>query len=186
MRRGFKTWAERMSGELRQALTLAIHAPLPARRLAAYLGHLVILPGEIPDLPQSVATTLYADGSSWSALTLPTPEPLVILNPTHSPARQESDLMHELAHFLSKHKPEGMLKVGELVLRRYNSEQEDEAAWLGACLQLPRTGLVWAIRRGMPALEIAKYFGASEQLVRWRRAQTGVDIQLERWQRLYT
>lgn len=185
MRRGFKTWAERISREQRQELALGIHAPLPAHRLAAHLDHVVIVPSDIPDLPQTVDAALYADGSSWSALSLPMREPVVILNPTHSPARQESDLMHELAHFLCGHEPEGMAKIGALVLRSYNSEQEEEAAWLGACLQLPREALVRAIKRGISTAQIADYFGASEQLVRWRRAQTGVDIQLQHWQGLY-
>jgi hypothetical protein len=94
--------------------------------------------------------------------------------------------MHEIAHFLCGHQPSGMVSVGNLVLRRYDAVQEEEAAWLGGCLQIPRSGLIWALGRGMGNPQIALHFGSSEDLVRWRRAQSGVDVQLKRRTRLVT
>jgi hypothetical protein len=74
-------------------------------------------------------------------------------------------MIHELSHIICKHQP---IKIGTLPglpfpVREYDAGQEEEAIWLGACLQLPRAGLLWARRQGMGDEEIAEYYGASIQ-----------------------
>ena len=52
--------------------------------------------------------------------------------------------MHEMAHLICKHKPAELVPVGgfPFSLREYDAVQEEEANWLGACLQLPRPALL--------------------------------------------
>ena len=54
-----------------------------------------------------------------------------------SESRIQSDIMHELAHVLLGHKMEEINPSLGFPLRKYDQSQEDEAEWLGGCLQLP-------------------------------------------------
>ncbi len=182
MRHGFKTWAERQAIGLRRALDLPPHAPLPAARLAAHLGITIVGPDRIPGLTvKRIRQLLQVDPSGWSAVTISTDGiVLIIHNTAHAPCRQESDLMHEQGHIICKHEPAQMVGLGNLpwALRTYDADQEEEAAWLGGCLQLPRESLLWALQCGMDDAMLVDHFGASIDMVRYRRQKTGVDRQL--------
>ncbi len=184
MRRGFKTWAEQQAVEQRRNLSLGADAPLPAAQLASYLGIIVVGPGQIPGMsPEHLECLLQRDQSSWSAITVSVDTCTVIIHNTgHAPTRQESNLMHEMAHIICKHIPAELMRVGGLpfLLREYNADQEEEASWLGACLQLPRSALWVAVRRHMTTAEMVQYFQASEDLIRFRRQVAGVDRQFSR------
>lgn len=84
--------------------------------------------------------------------------------------------MHELAHLILKHRPSHIVEVGQLpfALRTYDPEQEEEATWLGGCLQIPRSALVWAVKRNMSEQKIADHFGSSVELAKYRLQVTGV------------
>ncbi len=187
MRRGFKAWAEREAIEHRHHLDLKVDAPLPAAQLAASFGVSIISPELIPGMSQEhLECLLQRDKSSWSAITVSAGDVTAIIRNTgHARTRQESNLMHELAHIICKHAPSELMQVGELpfLLREYNAEQEEEASWFGACLQLPRPALLWAVKRRITVLEMVQHFQASEELIRFRRQVTGIDRQLTR---LYT
>jgi Zn-dependent peptidase ImmA (M78 family) len=135
-------------------------------------------------MPREVAellTTRFA--GVWSAVCVPTDDAFVVVyNPTHSAPRQESDIMHELAHVLCDHTPDRFEMVGELpfMMRHYDASQEEEAIWLGACLQIPRAALLSLIRRQFSNEALAALFGASEEMVVFRRNMTGIDRQLHR------
>jgi Zn-dependent peptidase ImmA (M78 family) len=182
MRRGFKTWAERTAVERRSLLQLRSHLPLPSRTLGNHLGVAIITPVEIVGIPEHVvAQLLKTDPSSWSAVTISKfDRSTIIHNTTHSPRRQESDLMHELAHILCEHKPAQLIQIpnASFALRSYDREQEDEASWLGSCLQIPRVALLWAVRQGMDNYQMADHFNASLDLVKYRRDMTGVNRQI--------
>jgi hypothetical protein len=184
MQRGFKTWAERKSTELRAALQLPVHGYLSATVLARHLKLTVIGPSELPGISTEVVSELLTvNPDCWSAVTIPTDAGVVIVyNTRHAPTRRESDLMHEIAHVVCGHKGATVQCSGKLpwAFRTFNEDQEDEAKWLGACLQIPRAGLVWAINRKMAGAEIAEHFHASESLVKFRRNTTGVEIQQRR------
>ena len=185
MRHGYKAWAERVALEQRKLLHLTGNAPLPARLLAEQLEIPVLSPTEILGItPDILARLLQVDIQSWSAITLPTKDvTLIIYNPNHSPRRQESDLMHELAHVLCEHPPAQLVQIDPSFppLRSYDEAQEEEAIWLGGCLQIPRDALLWAIRRGMGEAKIETHFCASNEIVRYRRQVTGVDKQMGRY-----
>jgi hypothetical protein len=70
-------------------------------------------------------------------------------------------LGHELASTTITH-------GGHLVPSTYGQDQEDEAAWLGATLLLPRPSLLWMRYRGMLEEATTQHFGVSPDLLRWR------------------
>jgi hypothetical protein len=169
MRRGFKTWAEQQAAEQRRLLGLSAVAPLAAERLAVLHGIEVRSPREVSGMPPQHVEWLLRDGpSNWSAL--------ILLNTAHSPARQQSNLMHEIAHVLCGHEATTQVPIvgSPYVLRGFDAELEEEAAWLGACLQLPRAALCWAMRRRMTLQQMAEHFQASVELVRYRHNVTGI------------
>jgi|SRR5579859_5241851 len=185
MRRGFKARAEDVAVEQRRLLGLRPEDPLPWRLLADYLSALVIAPRDIPGMTDEISHQLISvDSNSWSATTIVHNGQIVIIhNPAHSANRQESNVMHELAHILCRHSPSHIVQSISLpfALRTYDPEQEEEASWLGGCLQLPRIALLWAARQGMSDAMIVRHFGASLKQVQFRRRKTGVDRQISRW-----
>lgn len=185
MRRGFKTWAEKRSAELRSAVQVPIHGHLSAIVLADHLNLTVIGPEDLPEVPPSVLEELLIlHPECWSAFTIPLLDgALIVHNTSHTLPRQESNLMHEIAHVLCGHQGASVQCSGKLpwAFRTYNKDQEDEANWLGACLQIPRAGLLWAVNGGMADEAIADHFRASGALVKFRRNTTGVDIQRQRY-----
>ncbi len=186
MRRGFKTWAENQSLRGRRICGVAPFAALPARKLATKLNIVLFAANEIPDLPEIVISQLTGRfGSNWSAFTMPVEDShVIVFNPTHSASRQESDIMHELAHILCGHTAETIRGQDfPFALRVFDEEQENEAKWLGGCLQIPRAALLFLVRRGYSNDAIATFFGASEEMVTFRRNTTGVDKQLLRTRR---
>src|SRR5215211_6946139 len=113
MQRGFKTKAEQIACELRVRLGLPAHSPLPAKKLIAHLEVLVMQPGEIPGLrPELIHEMQNGSSDQWSAITFydALGKPFIIHNPRHAPTRQESDLMHEAAHIICKHRPGQMVQ----------------------------------------------------------------------------
>lgn len=181
MRWGFKTWAERQALEQRRILGLPPIAPLAGERLAAHHGIEIRSPRDIPGLSPDQIGWLLRDGpSDWSAITLQTRlGRLILLNTAHSAPRQQSDLMHELAHVLCGHEPTTRIALAgsSFVLRSYDAELEQEAAWFGGCLQLPRSALCWALQRRMTVSQISEHFLASTDLIRFRHNMTGVGRQ---------
>jgi Zn-dependent peptidase ImmA (M78 family) len=184
LRRGFKTEAERIAAEARRLVGVSDRSPLPARALAKRLGVVVVGPLDIPDLPEDLASQMLVQHASrWSAFTFKTGDrDFIVHNTTHEPPRQESDLMHELAHIWCKHKPGRIEPAGRLpwAYRTFDEVQEEEAAWLGGCLQIPREALLWFVRRRFDNSAIAAHFNASEEMARFRRNITAVDAQLSR------
>lgn len=181
--RGFKTRAEKLSVEYREMLGLKAWEPLDAFNLAKYLSIPVITPNEVFESQadtDKLCGTATAQ-SEWSALIMVTffGERIIIHNSAHSPARQQSNIMHEMAHILCAHEiPEKYKKMALPSSLVYNDKkQEAEAAFLGSALQLSRACLHWALKRNMTHAEIAVHFLASEEMVRFRINASGVAYQ---------
>ena len=87
--------------------------------------------------------------------------------------------MHELAHVILGHNiPDDLAQLCLIFgLHYFNQKQEQEAKYLGACLQITRPGLQWALKRGFSEDQISDYFNASLDMVRYRLNITGVLIQ---------
>lgn len=183
MRRGYKAWCERYAADTRSVLGLPSTSPLGGLELAKHLGIRVWTPEDVPGLTQTTRDVLLRnDGtpSCWSAVTLVVGEKtLVILNSSHSLARQASDLMHELAHRILNHEPEEMSisSEGLMLLKAYDKAQEEEADWLSGVLLLPRDALVHVRRKGMPDEEVIATYGVSKRMYTYRVSMTGVNRQ---------
>lgn len=180
---GFKKWADEIAIDTRKQLGLYPSSPLCAFKLCKHLNIPIFEPSQVEGLSTEHLNELLGNGSShWSALTIPLPldKYLIIHNPTHSEARQQSNLMHEIAHILCKHTiPEEKRKTKlSGFLRNLDMDQENEAEWLGACLQLPRPALLYSLKKGMTQLEIAEYYNCSIEMVRYRTNITGVNKQI--------
>ena len=190
MRRGFKSWSENASSEYRSHLGLDVGDRLEPRDLARHLGVLVRTPHELPGLSrQSIRQLTQVDPESWSAVTVAAGgRNLVILNSAHAQTRQQNSLAHELAHVILNHRPAttSVSEEGILFRDRYDTEQEEEADWLGGALLLPRRGLQSVYRRTTSSEEIGHIFGVSTKLVDWRLRMTGILLQAKReggWRR---
>lgn len=184
-KRGFKTWADKKSIEIRKKLGLRANEPLCAFELCKHMRIPIFIPQDIQKLDSNHLDILLGEGKDhWSAATIPINEDkyIIIHNPEHSSQRQQSNLMHEMAHVLCEHKVDPEIKETGLagLLRHHNQEQENEANWFGGCLQLPREALIWALKKNMTNTEIALYYKASEEMVKYRIGVTGVKIQISR------
>ena len=178
MRRGFKAWCERASGEYRQALGISPDAPLDAYALAASLGVRVATPDEITGLSEASITQLtVTESQSWSAVTIShRAVKLVILNAGQSRRRRTNSLCHEFAHTLLNHRSDDtqLSREGFLFRAVFNCEQEEEADWLAGCLLVPSEGLLRASWRLRSPDLLANHFGVSLSLIDWRLRMTGV------------
>jgi Zn-dependent peptidase ImmA (M78 family) len=178
--RGFKAKAERLSLEYREKLAQHVCAPLDAFKLAEYMCIPIFTPNDFfsskEDVNKLCGTP--SQDTGWSALTMTTStgDTIIIHNHLHSPARQQSNLMHELAHIICEHKiPEEYKKISLPIGMRFcNEVQEEEAKFLGAALQIAKPGLHWAFKRNMDYQTIAKHFNASEEMVKFRVNSTGI------------
>ncbi|OOG72668.1 ImmA/IrrE family metallo-endopeptidase [Flavobacterium sp. A45] len=182
-KRGFKKWSDEKVIELRNQLGLYPSSPLCAFKLCEFLKIPILEPSSVQGLSEEQLNELLGNGSiHWSAATIPLKEGkyIIVHNPTHSPARQQSNLMHELAHIICEHKVSEKTKTTGLsgFLRSLDIEQEDEAEWLGSCLQLPRPALLYSLKKRMTFEEIAEHYKCSIEMVQYRINITGVTRQL--------
>lgn len=182
--RGFKAKAERTALEFRKKLELEVHDPLCGFKLAEHLSIPVYSPEEFfspgTDMNDLVGTKSKDNG--WSALTMltGTNKKIIIHNHLHAPTRQQSNLMHELAHVICEHKhPETHKNIAlPFFMRDYDKQHEEEANYLGSALQITREGLIWALKKRMELNEIAEHYNASTAMVTLRINSTGVKRQL--------
>lgn len=184
LKRGFKAEAERISTKFRLKLGLNAYQHLCAFELAKYLNVEVLSP-EVLDIDDKGLIALMGEskkGSGWSALTMSDKKnkKIIIHNVNSSQARQQSNIMHELAHIICKHEitiPDGYILPD--YMRYYDKSQEAEAEYLGSCLQLSRECLIWALKENMSKEEISSNYSASLQMVNFRINSTGVNKQLK-------
>lgn len=172
----FKRWCEHEAISWRRKLGQYAYDPLTAAQLATLLDVPLLAPAEIPDFDAThVMRVLEVNGSGWSAATIAVPgwKPLIIYNPLHALTRHEANIMHELAHLILRHKPIVIQTNSPFLRQTYRPDDEEEAKYLGGCLQITKTGLDWAIGRNMSRQQIADHFGASPKMVQYRLNMTG-------------
>lgn len=182
LERGFKARSERTAESYRRELRLEPFAALDPRKLAAHLRVHVLGIENLTELPKGSLIHLTGEGSSeWSALTLQREDQhLIVVNTQHTPARQNSDISHELSHLICDHKPTrvDVTNDGFALLQNYDDDQEEEADWMGGTILVPRAGLLHmgASAASVPAM--MEYFGVSREMVLWRQRMTGVERQI--------
>jgi Zn-dependent peptidase ImmA (M78 family) len=180
LERGFKADAERQAIYYREALSIHPCAPLCAFKLAKHLKISIYSALEFPITSNEIGILKGSNGlgNEWSALTMITKlgNQIIIHNPFHSSARQQSNIMHELAHILCKHEHPKVSDIRIPVgIRHFNELHEEEAKHLGATLQLAKPCLLWAKKHNMNNDEIAAYFNASNEMVNFRLNSTGLN-----------
>lgn len=182
-KRGFKSWCDQTAEAMRRQRGMEPWAPLAAELLAQHLGAVVITPQNLPTLASDVCERLLSIHTEiWSAITISSDPPLIVYNPQHSPGRQNSDLMHELAHLLLEHVP-GTVYIdpkSKLVLRHHDREQEEQANWLAGCLLLPRAALLRIKQRRWSDEEACIQYLVSLKMLTYRMDTSGVNIQYRR------
>lgn len=180
LKRGFKANAERLAKQYREELNIHPCAALCAFKLAEHLKVPVYKATEFLKEPHEINLLSKANGTTcgWSALTMvaKSGNRIIIYNEFHSEARQQSDMMHELAHVICKHEREQKQYDFEIPfgMREFDEVQEEEAKCLGSTLQLPSPALLWANKRNMAHDEIATHFNASQDMVKYRINMTGI------------
>lgn len=180
--RGFKTRCENISLQIRKEVGLGKTDPLPIQVLAEHLGVLLLRPTDIEGLPVETVRLLLGKGKdTWSAVTISRGDfDTIIYNSAHSRARQSSDIMHELAHILLEHKASKIIMSQQVpvMLREYDRNLEEEAAWLAGCLLLPRAATLFIRSNGMSAEEARELYEVSNSLLDYRMNVTGVHYQV--------
>lgn len=180
LKRGFKAKAERLAKQYRELLNIHPCAPLCAFKLAEHLQITVCSATEFLKLPHEINLLTGTNGkdSEWSALTMitKTGNRIIIHNPFNAIARQQSDMMHELAHIICNHERSQKEYDFEIPfgMREFDEIQEEEAKCLGSTLQLATPCLLWANKRNMTTIEIATHFNASNDMVSYRMNLTGI------------
>ena len=176
LKRGFKAEAERLAKQYREELNIHPCAPLCAFKLTEHLQVPIWKATEF--IKTSREIDLLSKDCGWSALTLITKASnrIIIYNPFHSQGRQQSDVMHELAHVICKHERDQKEYDFEIPfgMREFNEVQEEEAKCLGSTLQLATPCLLWANKKDMSKEQIAEHFNASRDMVNYRMNTTGI------------
>jgi Zn-dependent peptidase ImmA (M78 family) len=103
---------------------------------------------------------------------------VIVVSPLRSPARQTSDLAHELSHILLGHDLTEIREIAGITFRTCRADQEEEATTLGGTLVLPRPLLLKAAGRGSTIEQIAKTYSVTVDMARFRFNTTGIGKQL--------
>ncbi|MFD2788022.1 ImmA/IrrE family metallo-endopeptidase [Hymenobacter rubripertinctus] len=186
----FKAKAEITSLDLRRQLGLTAAAACPAKLATGHHGVLLaaadafndsIVDALLDEFPDHLRMRqqlrwIANDTIEFSAIVaIVRGCKMILYNANNSPARQQSDIMHELAHILCEHKGDCLQLNSDISLRVHNAGHEQEAKWLGAALQIPEQGIFEHVRAGRSSEEIAQIYGASLPMVIYRRRILAID-----------
>jgi hypothetical protein len=179
MRRGFKTEARELAGEIRVELGISPVEPLDPWQLASHLEIPVwTLSSYASIAPLAAAHLLERDTRAFSALLVSIGLRCAIVhNDAHVPVRQRADICHELAHALLLHRPHSS---NDGRPPKFDQEQEEEATWLGGVLLVTDEFCVACAIRSVDIAEAAAFMGVSTQLMRWRWNMSGARRRIAR------
>jgi Zn-dependent peptidase ImmA (M78 family) len=180
--RGFKARAEKWGISVRKDLNLAEHDPLDAILLAEHFGISIFSIDQIFDDYQThpaYKTLKSKDGFNAVLMSNYEGEKIIIHNTNQSAKRQQSNLMHELAHVILKHdvNSESARIAKQYGLKYVDTAHENEAKYLGGCLQICRPALLWAVK-SMTEAQMSEYYSASAEMVKYRLRVSGVFKQM--------
>jgi hypothetical protein len=166
-RRGFKTEAESIAGEVRKELGLQTLDRLDPLLLAAHLDIPVLTLSELRGVSPGAAHLLDVEPQAFSAVTVFSGRRRTIVhNDAHAPGRQSSNVGHELSHALLLHPPAPALDDGGC--RLWDQGIEDEAQFLAGALLIPRDACIAMVFRNATTAQVAAEFGVSERMAEYR------------------
>ncbi len=165
LRRGFRKEAEEYAEEFRFELNLEPHAPLCPCKLSNHLEIPVCKLSEHPSIPDDVKNYFLGPGSNYfSATVIPFGTYREIVhNDAHHLNRQNSNVMHEVAHIILGHPPSPPLI--DDASRNYDSMLEYEANQLGFTLLVPKVAALSAIEDFDSLMLAADFYGVSVSLL---------------------
>jgi hypothetical protein len=169
-RRGFKTEVNDLVDDVRRDFGVRPLDPLDPLALAAHLEIPVvgITSCDANLVERFLRSTL---SSRFHAATVPLGTGSVIVhNDTASPARQRSNVAHELGHVLLEHNF-APVNTDEGPMR--DSAVEREAAWFGFALLVTAQAALTIVRTGLDVADAATLLGVSEDAVRYRLDVSG-------------
>ena len=180
LRRGFKAEAGALAHEVRIEIELGPLDRLVPSELAAHLDIPVITLSDLLTTLPSARHFLFVERNAFSTPTVFGGHRRKILhNDSHSQVRQNSNLVHELAHALLRYEPRPALD-SRTRCRHWNDTNEHEAAWLSGEL-LVTSDMALTIARGrLTAHQARQRLGVSEAMLKWRINMVGADKRVER------
>lgn len=177
LRRGFKAEAEMLALSVRYELGVEPSAPLDPFALATNLCIPIV---RITGLEKDATTSNSPHGDQWSPNDIASisaftvfsgTRRIIVHNDRHAPNRQRSNIAHELAHALLMHEPHDPFDCNKE--RRLIKPIEEEAAWLGPTLLVPKVAADWVRANQLSTSDAARHFGVSHTLLQFRLNVTG-------------
>lgn len=187
MKHGFKKRANQISKKARLKLGLQVKDYLDPNVLAEAMKAQIIDPANLNIPSESLDILLNHREDEWSALGAHiNGNPAIFINSSHPKTRIEASIMHELAHFILKHEPMGAVNYFGLPLTRFDKAQEEEAEFLGGCLQIPEECLfpLFAFEK-YNLQKLAEHFHCSKQVARMRYNQEGIRYRVNAYNKKY-
>ena len=182
LRRGFKSEASALAKEVRAELGLGRLDRLDPCQLASHLNIPVVPLSDFSGTVSGAEHFLSIERNAFSALTVfHGHRRMIVHNDSHTEARRNSNLAHELAHALLRHEPAAALdsKTG---CRDWNDSKEEEAQWLAGEL-LVTSDMALAVARGrLTRRQALDRLCVSEAMLKWRINKTGATVRVEREQ----
>jgi Zn-dependent peptidase ImmA (M78 family) len=177
LRRGFRKEAEEYAEEFRTELDLDVSGPLCPFKLAQHLEIPVVSLSNLEGLNSVHLDYVQNDSqNTFSATTVAEDSfKLIVHNDFHHPFRQNSNLMHELAHILLGHPPRPPLAHDKC--RNFDAQSEYEANQLGFTLLIPKVAALRIIESGMGPAAARQLYGVSSAVLQHRLSITDV----KRW-----
>lgn len=173
LRRGFVKEANEYAAEFRTELNLLPTDPICPFLLCEYLEIPVTGLSKHPSIPPNVKSYFSLQGQNdFSATTLVDGIfKEIIHNDYHHPNRQNSNVVHELAHVLLGHEPRPpMLEDG---CRNIDKNIEHEANELGWIILVPKNVAMRALEGFVSLGDAARYYNVSLQLMTYRVRKSG-------------
>lgn len=180
LRRGFKAEAAELAKEIRDELGWDQFDRLDPFELARHLEVPVMPLSELSGSCSAAHYFLEVEPDTFSAATVfEGRKRIVIHNDTHSAARQNSNITHELAHGLLLH-PAAPALDATTGCRDWNGDHEDKADWLTGEMLVTRPVALAVARGRMTREDAMDRFGISQQMLQWRINVTGAAKQAAR------
>lgn len=179
LRRGFKAEAERLANDIWTAMGLGPSDRMDAVKLAEHVGCVVRAADSLVDRAKLKALRQIQDDAFFACtFKLPGERHAIVFNPLMQETRRNSDVAHEVAHIVLKHRLSRLERLNGVAFLSCDTQQEEEAGWLSGCLLLPRFVLIHDLRKRMTSKAIGQFRVVSKEMVDYRVRVTGVKRQL--------
>ena len=173
-----KEQLEGIAGNLRRDLKIGARDPLDSLQVNVEGVRIVKLTQSDCFDARTIKKLRNEACGEWSAMSVPLDRAMtswvVLLNDCHTIERQRVTLLEEYWHILMGHKLTKVARIAEAYGRTYDQAEEHDAYYLASASLLPREAIQEAVSSGRSAVEIAKQFGTSPELVEYRIKRLGL------------